>query len=289
MFSFRLLNHKGFPLLQSALRLGASVALRGPKPSCRSDRGNLFVLLALAMGLAAPAIAGAQAPDVSALVRQVDRLWRGDSSHAVMSMTVKTRHYQRKMTMESWSEGKEKSLVVIRAPKKDRGVATLKVDSNIWNYLPKINRVTKIPPSMMMGSWMGSHFTNDDLVRENTYEEDFINTLGFSGERNGVKIHEVISIPKDNAAVIWGKVLLVILQDSLLPLRAEYFDEEGQMVRVLRFEDHRRMGGRLLPARLVLVPMDKPDEHTTVIYEDIEFEVNAPVDLFSLRRLRTGG
>ena len=110
----------------------------------------------------------AQAMDVGELIRHIDRLWRGDTSHASMSMTVKTRRYERTMTMEAWSRGKDYSLVLIREPVKDRGIATLKVKDNIWNYLPKINRVTKVPSSMMSGSWMGSHFTNDDLVKEST-------------------------------------------------------------------------------------------------------------------------
>jgi len=111
----------------------------------------------------------AAAIEVNELIRHIDRLWRGDTSQTTMTMIVKTRRYEHAMTLEAWSKGKDYSLVVIREPVKDRDIATLKVKDNIWNYLPKINRVTKVPSSMMSGSWMGSHFTNDDLVKESTF------------------------------------------------------------------------------------------------------------------------
>ena len=136
--------------------------------------------------LGAGRAAGAEnGKDAVALMRRVDEMWRGASSHALLTMTVKTRRYRRAMTMDSWSQGKEKSLVKILSPKKDRGITTLKVERNIWNYLPKINRITKIPSNMMMGSWMGSHFTNDDLVKESSFEDDYKSEISYKGMRDG--------------------------------------------------------------------------------------------------------
>jgi hypothetical protein len=157
---------------------------------------------------------------VEELIHHVDRLWRGDTSQAVMTMAVKTQRYERTMTMESWSRGKDYSLVVIREPIKDRNVATLKVQDNIWNYLPKINRVTKVPSSMMSGSWMGSHFTNDDLVKESTFEDDYTSTISFEGTRDGRPVYEVTSLAKPDAAVVWGKVVTLFDQKSLAPASA---------------------------------------------------------------------
>ncbi len=248
----------------------------------------LLALALLAGGalLPAPAARAADLPAAQALMRRVDELWRGHSSRARLTMVVKTARYERSMTMEAWSEGRDKSLVKILEPKKDRGIATLKVDRNIWNYLPKINRVTKIPPSMMMGSWMGSHFTNDDLVKESSYEDDYVSSVTFSGEREGHRIYEVTSLPRPQAVVVWGKVVTEIDVASLLPWRARYYDEQGQVARTIAFEAPRRFDGRELPTRLVLTPADKPGESTTVIYEAIQFDVALPADLFSLRGLR---
>ncbi len=228
----------------------------------------------------------AQGMEVEELIRHIDRLWRGETSHATMSMTVKTRRYERTMTMEAWSRGKDYSLVVIREPVKDRGIATLKVEENIWNYLPKINRVTKVPASMMGGSWMGSHFTNDDLIKESTFEDDYTSQISFEGERDGKAIYEVTSLPKPDAAVVWGKVVMTIDQQSLAPLQALYYDEEGALVRTLSFEQHEQIEGRTIPMRLSLQPEDKPDESTVIVYHDIEFGVPLEESFFSLQNLK---
>lgn len=228
----------------------------------------------------------ASAIEVNELIQHIDKLWRGNTSHANMTMTVKTRRYQRTMTMEAWSRGSEYSLVVIRKPIKDRGIATLKVKDNIWNYLPKINRVTKVPSSMMSGSWMGSHFTNDDLVKESTFEDDYTSSISFDGVRDGITIYEITSIPKPNAAVVWGKVVTVMDQENLSPQYALYYDEEGLLIRTMTFDQPRKIDARIVPMRLILQPEDKPEESTVVIYNDIAFEVPLKDSFFSLQNLQ---
>ena len=227
-----------------------------------------------------------QAMDIDELMTHVDRLWRGDTSQATMSMTVKTRRYARSMTMEAWSRGKEDSLVLIREPIKDRGIATLKVKENIWNYLPKINRVTKVPASMMSGSWMGSHFTNDDLVKDSTFIDDYDSSVSFEGERDGVSVYEVSSIPKADAAVVWGKVVMSIRQDNFAPITASYFDEDGVQVRIMNFDRIEQIDGRAIPMRMTLIPEDKPGESTVVEYKKIAFGMPLDDNFFSLRNLK---
>ena len=178
------------------------------------------------------------------------------------------------------------SLIIIRAPKKDRGIATLKVKENIWNYLPKINRETKVPPSMMSGSWMGSHFTNDDLVKENTFEDDYVSKISFSGKRDGIAIYEVTSTPRPNAPVVWGKVVTKIEKSRLTPLVALYYDEDDRLARTMRFGNVQKKASRYVPMRLVLTPEDKPDESTVITYHDIKFDMNLPDRIFSLQNLQ---
>ncbi len=228
----------------------------------------------------------AAAIEIDELIRHIDRLWRGDTSHATMSMTVKTQRYERSMTMEAWSRGKDYSLVVIRAPIKDKGIATLKVKENIWNYLPKINRVTKVPSSMMSGSWMGSHFTNDDLVKESTIEDDYTSSITFEGKRNGISIYELTSIPKEDAAVVWGKVVMQIEQKTLSPHRALYYDEEGILIRTMTFDQPRIIDKRTIPMRLTLQPEDKPEESTVIVYKDIILDIPLEDSFFSLQNLQ---
>ncbi|MDI3323884.1 outer membrane lipoprotein-sorting protein [Pontibacterium granulatum] len=228
----------------------------------------------------------ASATDINALIDHIDTLWRGETSRAVMEMQVKTQRYQRTMTMEAWSYGKEHSLVLIRNPVKDRGIATLKVEANIWNYLPKINRVTKIPSSMMSGSWMGSHFTNDDLIRESTFADDYDSHISFEGQRDGLMIYEITSIPRENAPVVWGKVVMRVEQSSLTPMEALYFDEEGLLVRTLTFDQFMTLDERVIPMRLTLQPEDKPNESTVITYNSITFGVPLEPAFFSLQNLQ---
>ncbi len=228
----------------------------------------------------------AQAMEVEELIRHVDRLWRGATSQSTMTMTVKTSRYQRSMTMEAWSRGKDYSLIVIRKPVKDRGIATLKVKENIWNYLPKINRVTKVPSSMMSGSWMGSHFTNDDLVKESTFEDDYDSSITYEGKRDGKMIYEFTSLPKPDAAVVWGRVVMELEQKSLAPYRALYYDEDGVLVRTLIFDKNKKIGERIVPMRMSLQPEDKPNESTVILYNSIEFGVPLEESFFSLQNLQ---
>ena len=241
-----------------------------------------YLLFALLYIVSLPA----SAIEVDELIQHIDRLWRGETSRATMSMTVKTQRYERSMTMEAWSRGKDYSLVVIREPIKDKGIATLKVIDNIWNYLPKINRVTKVPSSMMSGSWMGSHFTNDDLVKESTFEDDFDSSVTFEGLRDGKMIYELTSIPKPDAAVVWGKVVMLIDQKTLSPQHALYYDEEGLLIRTMSFDQPRKIDDRTIPMRLTLQPEDKPEESTVIVYKDIVFEVPLKDSFFSLQNLQ---
>jgi outer membrane lipoprotein-sorting protein len=220
------------------------------------------------------------------ILDRVDDTWRGNSGRGKMRMQVVTEHWNRELTIEFWSQGKEKSLMRILAPLKEKGTATLMVDDNIWNYLPKVKRTIKVPSSMMGGSWMGSHFTNDDLVKDSRMADDYNFEVTFEGERDGKKVVELTCIPKEEAAVVWGKVVVTAQTDFWIPLEMKYFDEDLDLARVMTFSDVRKVGGRRVPLRATMVPTDKPNESTTVIYDEIEFDVKLNPSLFSKRNLQ---
>lgn len=224
--------------------------------------------------------------DPKEIIDQVDQLLRGDSSHGIVEMTVVTKRWKRTLKLEIWSEGTEKALIKILSPEKEEGTATLKVGSDIWNYLPKIDRTIRVPSSMMMGSWMGSHFTNDDLVKESRLVRDYEIQLAFDGEREGVSAWEFELTPKPEAPVVWGKIIYQIRAEDLMPVWARYYGEDGELKRTLTFHDYQEMGGRLIPARMKLVPADKPNEHTEMVYLEIEFNIEIPEGTFSLSSLR---
>jgi outer membrane lipoprotein-sorting protein len=215
------------------------------------------------------------------ILERVDDLWRGESSFAEMTMEIRTEHYERSMKLKAWSLGKDRSLMLITYPPKDRGVATLKVDKDIWNYLPRVNRVIRVPSSMMMANWMGSHFTNDDLVKESRMSEDYESEVTFEGTRNGADIYELTLIAKPDAPVVWGRIEISVVQSTLIPIRSLYYDEEGVLIRTMRFGDVRMLGGREVPAVMTLIPEDKPEERTVITYDSLDLDLDLDADFFS--------
>lgn len=220
------------------------------------------------------------------ILRQVDDMWRGDSSHTIFTMQVKTAHYTRSMRLEGWSKGKEKTLVRILVPLKEKGTATLKSGNSIYTYLPKTDRTIRLTSGMMMGSWMGSHFTNDDLVKESLMEDDYDPTISFEGQRNNQNIIEFTLIPKADAAVVWGKVVVTVLANGYLPIIQHYYDEDMNIARTMTFSNNKLLGGRLLPSVMRVVPADKPNEYTELVYEKLELDTKLGDAFFSLARLK---
>jgi hypothetical protein len=246
------------------------------------------VILALIALLPCAAIAsvGSGQTDPREIIDRVDRLMRGESSHGISTMEVVTEHWTRSLTMEIWSLGTEHSLIRVTAPAKEAGTATLKADKDIWNYLPKVDRTIKIPASMMSGSWMGSHFTNDDLVKDSRLIDQYDIEISFEGDRDGETIWEFTLTPLPDAPVVWGRIEIEVRQRDTMPLESRYFDEDGGLARTMEFTDFEDMGGRVVPSVMNMFPADKPGERTTMIYEDIEFDIDIDESFFSLRNLQ---
>jgi len=249
-------------------------------------RAALVLACAVASALVGTAVAEEPPRSGREILDRVDDLFRGNSAHGDMTMTVTTAHWTRTLSLEFWSRGTDKSLVRILAPTKEKDTATLRVGNDLWNYLPKVKRVIKLPSSMMSAQWMGSHFTNNDLVKESRMAEDYTFEQSFTGARDGEEVIEITCLPKPDAAVVWGKVVVRVRRSDYLPLAIPYYDEKMQLARTMTFSDFRTLGGRLLPAKVTVVPADKPAESTVVSYNSIEFDAPLDDDAFSLRNLQ---
>ena len=244
-----------------------------------------LALLLPAMLLAAGPVRAQTDPLALEIIDEFDRMMRGESSAGLMRMEIDTENWSRALEMRIWSLGTEHSLVRVETPPREAGTATLMVDNEVWNYLPNVDRTIKVPPSMMLGSWMGSHFTNDDLVKESRLIEDYDIVVSHDGPRDGDDVWEFTLTPKPDAPVIWGRIEQQIRKRDRMPIWARYYDEDGSLVRTMNFSDFRVLGGRTLPARMVMEPTDG-EERTVVIYLELEFDVGLDEDFFSLRNLR---
>jgi outer membrane lipoprotein-sorting protein len=220
------------------------------------------------------------------IVDGVARLFISQSSTATVKMQITKDDWIRNISMQFWSLGESNIRVRILPPQEDAGTVILKVGNKAWMYLPKANRTVEMPASMMVTSWMGSHFTLNDLVNQSRLTSDYVIATSVEGLQDGVAVSEYTLTPKPGAVVVWGKIILQIRQADRMPLWQRYFDEDGKLVRELSFSEYKTVGGRLIPTRLVMQPLEPAFEKTVITYENIVFDAAISEETFSLRNLK---
>ncbi len=254
-------------------------------------RIKLAYVFLLAVFVGAPAFSFAvekkenSNPKALELLKKIDELYRSDSSYGEMEMEVVTPNWTRTIGIKSWTRGMKKTFMYITAPQKDEGITTLRLGNKMWNYFPKINKVMRVPPSMMMGSWMGSDFTNDDLVKESTFIDDYTGEFFVSKEASK-EIHYIRLKPKKDAVSLWAKIEISIDKKNNLPLKQVYFDEKGRIARTMEFKDIKNLGGKFIPATLFMKVASKPGRRTVVRYKKMDFDIKIPENIFSIRNLQ---
>ena len=201
-------------------------------------------------------------------------------------MTVRTPDWERTLEMDYWTVNPDKSFILITSPAKEAGTSTLRLKSNMWNYLPKVERVIKIPPSLMLQPWMGSDFTNDDLVKESSLVNDYTHKIVGEVVEGGDACYQVLATPKPDAPVVWGKLVLAIRKSDSLPRKEEFYDEKGKLRKVLTYEDIRNAGGRNYPMRWKMVSVTKPGHETVLVYSDLKFDQRIPNRIFTQRNMK---
>jgi len=223
--------------------------------------------------------------DARQIVREAWDQVRGLSSYGELTMTIHRPGWERSFSMRAWTRGEKQSLVRVTAPKKDAGNGTLLIGNNMWSYSPKVNRVIKIPSSMMAQSWMGSDFSNKDVSRADDIVEQYEHTLIGREERDGHVVHVIESVPHEDAAVVWGKEVLRIRDDNVM-LSEEFYDQEGLLVKELESLEIGEMGGRTIAIRQRMSKAESQDEWTEVRFDSLQFDVGLEDSLFTLSNLR---
>jgi len=223
--------------------------------------------------------------DARQLVQQAMDHWRGLTSYSEMNMIIHRPDWERSMTMRSWSKGDKLSLVRVIEPKKDAGNGTLLNDNNMWSYTPKINRIIKVPSSMMSQSWMGSDFSNKDIAKSTDIIDQYDHELTGQEERDGHMYYTITSIPHEDAAVVWGKEILTVRDDYVL-MEQQYWDQDGILVKSLKTLQVEEMSGRPVAKIMRVGKVETPDEWTQLTANSIEFDLDLPENLFTLSNLR---
>lgn len=220
------------------------------------------------------------------IIRKSDEKLRGQSSTSTMKMTIVRPTWTREIQMKSWSKGTDYSLTLVTAPARDKGTAFLKREKEIWNWQPTIDRVIKLPPSMMMQSWMGSDFKNDDLVRESSAVEDYTHELLGEETIEGLPCYKIQMIPKEDAPVVWGKVICWVDKVDYMQLKTTFHDEDGYLVNTMYGKDIKELDGKRLPGRLEVVPEEEEGHKTVIEYLSLKFDQALKESFFSLQNMK---
>jgi outer membrane lipoprotein-sorting protein len=243
---------------------------------------KLLIALPAAVVVAAST---AVAQDATEIVRSSIENWRGESSYGEMTMIIHRPSWDRTMSMRAWTSGLKRSLVRVTAPKKDAGNGTLTVDNNMWTFSPKVNRVIKVPSSMMGQSWMGSDFSNKDVSRADDIIDQYDHNLLAEEEDEGHTVFVIESVPHEEAAVVWGREVLRIRDDDVL-LSQEFYDQDGALIKALHTLEIGEMGGRTIAVRQRMAKVETDDEWTEFRIDSVEFDVNISDNVFTRSNLQ---
>ena len=246
---------------------------------------NIRLLTALLLIATTSFAAADEERDATQIVRDAVNHWRGLSSYTEMTMVIHRPDWERSMTMQAWTKGDEQSLVRVMEPKKDRGNGTLTDENSMWTFSPKINRVIKVPSSMMGQSWMGSDFSNKDVARADDIIDQYDHTILSIETVDDMPVYTIESIPHEEAAVVWGSEVLSIRADHVV-LEHAFYDQDGELVKTLKSLEIGEMGGRTIAMRQRMVKTDEPDEWTEIAVNAVEYELDLKDSLFTLSNLR---
>jgi outer membrane lipoprotein-sorting protein len=233
-----------------------------------------------------PVFGFSQALTAEEIVRKTDANMRGNTLQAEMVIKTIRPTWSREMGVKTWMKGKEYSMILITAPAKDKGVAFLKRKKEVWNWVPTLERSIKLPPSMMSQSWMGTDFTNDDLVKESSVVEDYVHTLLGDTLIRNTDCFIIQMIPKPEAAVVWGKLKMYVDKKNFVEMHMKFYDEDGSLVNIMNSLEIKMMGGRLIPTRVEMIPMDKKNQKTEIVYSNLIFDKPIDEGFFTLQQMK---
>jgi outer membrane lipoprotein-sorting protein len=232
----------------------------------------------------------ANGQNATEIIKKADEKWNGEkSSRGIMTMTIVRPTWERTIQFKIWTLGRDYSMTLITSPAKEKGQAFLKRETEMWNWVPNISRMIKLPPSMMSEGWMGSDYTNDDILKESSMVVDFNHEIKGSETINGWDCWKIEMLPKEESAVVWGKVIRWVSKDEYLMMKSEYYDEDEYLVKTELGMDVKTMDDRKIPTKIEIIPADKEDQKTIVEINEIEFNIDIKNSFFSqqnMKRLR---
>lgn len=233
--------------------------------------------------------AALEAQSAKDIIQKADAKLRGTTSEVELTIITVRPNWTRQMDVKAWMKGSDFSMILIQSPAKDKGIVFLKRKKEVWNWIPSLERSIKLPPSMMSQSWMGTDFTNDDLVKESSIVEDYHHSIIGDTIIDSRPCFVIQMIPKQEAAIVWGKLIVCIDKKDFLELHTKFYDEDGTLINIMNAYDVKMMDNRLIPTRFEMIPVDKKNQKTEMIYRTVKY--NRPIEdaFFTTENMRTAG
>lgn len=227
--------------------------------------------------------------DAKGIVSKADEKMRGKTSQIEMTIRTVRPAWSREMDLKAWMKGTDYAMIVIQSPAKDKGIVFLKRKKEVWNWMPTLERTIKLPPSMMSQSWMGTDFTNDDLVKESSIVNDYLHSIIGDTTIDNRVCYIIQMIPKPEAAVVWSKLIVCIDKIDFLELHTRFYDEDGKLINIMNAYDIKIMGGRLIPTHFEMIPTDKKNQKTEMIYKNIQYNKPIEDNFFTTEKMKMAG
>ncbi len=246
---------------------------------------KILITALLVLGFSSVAICQ-KTPTAKEIIKIADEKVRGLNSYAELSMKIIRPDWSREMTMKSWSKGDDLALIVVTAPARDRGMGFLKRGNEMWNWQPTIDRTIKLPPSMMLQSWMGSDFTNDDLVKQSSLVVDYTHKLLGKETIEKRECYKIELTPLEDAPVVWGKVIMWVDTQEYMQLKVEFFDEDGYLVNTMLGKNIKELGGKILPSIMEVIPEEEEGYKTIIEYLSLDFNQPKDDNFYSIQNLK---
>jgi len=225
-------------------------------------------------------------PTADEIVKKAEDRMRGSTSIATMRISIVRPKWTRDMELKSWTKGEDMSISLVTAPARDKGSVFLRKGREVWNWVPSVERIIKLPPSMMSQSWMGTDLTNDDLVKQSDIKKDFVHKLLAKEEIEGKLCYKIQSIPTENAAVVWGKIVAWIDVEDYIQMKTEFYDEDDFLVNTFNAQNITTMGGKRIASKIEIIPADKPGNKTVLEYLSLQFDTPIRDDFFSTQNMK---
>ena len=227
------------------------------------------------------------AQNATQIVQKADENMRGNTLQAEIAIKTIRPSWSREMTVKTWMKGTNLAMILVQSPVKDKGIVFLKRKKEVWNWIPVLEKTIKLPPSMMSQSWMGTDFTNDDLVKESSIVNDYEHSIIGDTIIDSRHCYVIQMLPKPEAAVVWGKLIVCIDKKDMLELHTRFYDEDGSLINTMNAYDVRIMDGRLIPTRFEMIPENKKNQKTEMIYKYIQYNKLIEDGFFTTERMKS--